>query len=38
MTAIGEDPDIRLADSETKGIEAIKSVEMYSRKTDLLAE
>lgn len=38
MAAIGEDPDIRLAEGESKGIEASKSVEMYSRNNDLLAE
>lgn len=39
MAAIGEDPDIKLAQGETKGLAATKKVEMYSRKSkDLFVE
>jgi hypothetical protein len=38
MATIGEDPDIRLAEGENKGLDATKRVEMYSRKNDMLAE
>lgn len=38
MKTIGEDPDIRLAEGETKGIESSKRVEMYTRKNDFSQE
>ena len=39
MEAIGEDPDIRLAEGEGRGLRAGKRVEIYSRKSnELLAQ
>lgn len=34
MSAIGEDPNIKLTDGEERGLEATKKVERYSRKTN----
>lgn len=34
MQAIGENPDIKLTDGESRGLEATKKVEIYSRKSN----
>jgi hypothetical protein len=34
MESIGEDPNIKLADDENKGLDGTKRVEMYSRKSN----
>jgi DNA polymerase III sliding clamp (beta) subunit (PCNA family) len=34
MSAIGEDPDIKLTEGENRGLDAAKKVEIYSRKSN----
>jgi hypothetical protein len=34
MEAVGEDPNIKLADDENKGLDGTKRVEIYSRKSN----
>ena len=34
MQAVGEDPNIKLADDENKGLDGAKRVEIYSRKSN----